>query len=85
MLSQKELRRVVLILEEWTANTEASIFVYTKMREIYPRPEHQCVCGKKVDTSYLRRYDLVLILHTSYETPVMCIMISLFTMLFFII
>lgn len=54
MLSQKELRRVVLILEEWTANTEASIFVYTKMREIYPRPEHQCVCGKKVDTSYLR-------------------------------
>jgi len=39
ILSQIELRKVVLFLEEWTKNVNASISIYKRMREAYPRPE----------------------------------------------
>ena len=41
ILSQLGIRKIIAFLEEWK-ETDASIFVYTKMRQLYPRPEPYC-------------------------------------------
>ncbi|XP_065649004.1 uncharacterized protein LOC101237079 isoform X4 [Hydra vulgaris] len=48
ILSQRDLRRIIYYLEEWTSKPDASIEIYALTRKMYPRPaDYWCIkCSK---------------------------------------